>query len=69
MSKAPYISCGSTPMFKEGPISIEIDSYGNKFWYINTIYLHRVDGPAIEGIGGQHSWWLNGVRVTQEEVL
>ena len=30
--------------------------------------LHRVDGPAIEWANGNKSWYLNGRRVSEEEV-
>jgi hypothetical protein len=39
---------------------------GNKHWYLNG-EKHRVDGPAIEYVGGVKAWFLNGERVTEEE--
>jgi hypothetical protein len=46
---------------------LEIDEYGNKWWYIfdgNTYrkILHREDGPASETNYGDKSWWLNDMR-------
>ena len=37
----------------------EIDSYGNKHWYLNGL-RHREDGPAIEYPDGTKEWYLNG---------
>ena len=42
----------------EEPV-MEIDEYGNKFWYLNDKY-HREDGPAIEYADGNKFWSLNG---------
>ena len=36
----------------------EIDSCGDKFWYLNG-KLHREDGPAIERVDGTKKWLLN----------
>lgn len=46
---------------------MEIDGYGNKFWYLND-KRHREGGPAIEYADGYKEWWLNGKKVTEEEV-
>jgi hypothetical protein len=44
-------------------------SYGDKAWYING-HLHRLDGPAIESLGGVHdSWYINGKGLTKKEFL
>ena len=29
--------------------TMEIDDYGNKYWYLNGKY-HREDGPALSGL-------------------
>jgi len=47
-------------------IKYEVDSYGNKFWYLDD-KLHRVDGPAIEYTNGGKEWYLNGEELTEEE--
>lgn len=39
---------------------LEIDRYGNKFWYINGL-LHRDDGPAIDCYSGTKEWYQNGL--------
>ena len=39
--------------------TMEVDSYGNKCWYLND-KPHRVDGPAIEYANGNKFWYLNG---------
>ncbi len=38
---------------------LEIDKFGNKYWYKNDL-LHRKDGPAIEYADGEKYWWING---------
>ncbi len=43
---------------KEEPV-MEVDLYGNKFWYLND-KLHREDGPAIEYANGTKCWYLDG---------
>jgi hypothetical protein len=40
---------------------LEIDSSGDKVWYLNDQY-HREDGPAIERIRGTKMWYINGER-------
>jgi hypothetical protein len=40
---------------------LEIDSYGNKWYYKDDEY-HREDGPAIECSNGYKSWYINGKR-------
>ena len=32
---------------------------GDKEWYLNG-YLHREDGPAVDGANGPKEWYLNG---------
>ena len=46
-------------MIRKNPYYTEIDSEGNKFWYLND-KLHRVDGPAIECSNGDKHWYFNG---------
>jgi hypothetical protein len=38
---------------------IIIDRFGNKFWKLNGKY-HRLDGPAIEYVGGHKEWRIDG---------
>ena len=49
---------------------IEIDKYGNKYYYKDkamTIH-HRLDGPAYESADGTKSWWVvNGKRHRLDE--
>jgi hypothetical protein len=42
---------------------IEIDSYGDKFYYKDPekTIRHRTDGPATEFINGYKAWYVNGV--------
>ena len=49
------------------PDGLNIDSQGNKMWYLNGV-LHRTDGPAVEWINGYRSWWLHGKRVIKSQV-
>jgi hypothetical protein len=39
---------------------------GDKFWYING-KRHREDGPAVEISNGTKMWYLDDVRLTEEE--
>jgi hypothetical protein len=39
---------------------LEIDEYGNKFYYLND-QLHREDGPAAECVNGDKVWWQHGL--------
>ena len=48
---------------------IKIDEKGNKHYYSDrdmTIY-HREDGPAIEYVNGEKSWYLNSEYITEDE--
>lgn len=38
---------------------IEIDSNGTK-WYYNNHILSRLDGPAVEYMNGEYSWYKEG---------
>ena len=39
---------------------------GNKEWRKHD-KLHREDGPAVETVDGYKSYWLEGIRYTEEE--
>jgi hypothetical protein len=39
--------------------SVEIDMYGNKYWYRDGVQ-HRDDGPAIEFANGSKVWRIHG---------
>jgi len=39
--------------------SIEIDMYGDKYWYRDGV-MHRDDGPAIEFANGSKVWRVHG---------
>ena len=41
---------------------------GDKYWYKND-KLHRADGPAIELADGDKYWYLNGVEVSEADVM
>ena len=43
-----------------GVINVDIDSNGNKRWYLDG-KLHREDGPAVEFALGEKQWWINGL--------
>ena len=47
-----------------GPAIIWKD--GSKFYYIED-RLHRLDGPAVTFVGGNHEYWINGERFGKEE--
>ena len=38
---------------------LQIDEYGNKWWYLND-KLHNFNGPAVELSNGDKEWYLNG---------
>jgi len=38
----------------------EIDKFGTKYWYKEDGSLHRDDGPAIEYLNGDMSWYKHG---------
>jgi hypothetical protein len=40
---------------------MEVDEYGNKFWFLNGKF-HREDGPAVERVNGTKAWYLHGVE-------
>ena len=37
----------------------KINKYGTKSWYKKG-FMHRTDGPAIEGINGYKAWYKEG---------
>jgi len=40
---------------------------GSQLWYKHG-RLHREGGlPAVEWVDGEKEWWLNGVRLTEQE--
>ena len=41
---------------------IEVDSYGNRFYYSSNGEFHRIDGPAIKQANGTKGWFQNGQR-------
>ena len=43
-------------------VTLTIDRAGNKFYHNAYGDPHRVDGPAIEFINGNRSWYLAGKR-------
>ncbi len=50
---------------ENGPAKIY--PHGSKFWYINN-KLHRTDGPAIEFWNGEVEYWIDGKRVSKEDL-
>jgi hypothetical protein len=41
---------------------------GAKFWYLYN-KPHREDGPAFEWADGRKQWFLNGIEVTEADVM
>jgi len=37
-------------------------------WWVSG-QPHRADGPAVEWADGDKAWYLNGMEVTEEEVI
>ena len=44
---------------RRGP---QVDEHGNKYWRNSEGYIHREDGPAIEGANGSKFWFIDGKR-------
>ena len=44
-------------------------SEGTKIWSLKNGKCHREDGPAIEFTNGYAVWYLNGIQLTEEELL
>ena len=44
---------------------VTVTKFG-KHWYINN-RLHREDGPAVEYSNGIKYWYLNGVKLTEQQ--
>jgi hypothetical protein len=40
---------------------LEVDRYGNKWWYLNGDF-HNEDGPALIYDNGSKHWYLHGER-------
>jgi hypothetical protein len=51
-------------MFDDGPLTLP----DRTIWFKNGS-IHRTDGPAIECTDGRHLWCLNGIEVTEKEVI
>lgn len=45
---------------------VKVSDNGSKLWFLNG-KRHREDGPAIEWFDGTQEWYLNGVKLTEEE--
>ena len=45
-----------------------IDENGYKYWYLND-KLHRTDGPAVENSIGDKRWYINGIKLSEEDYL
>jgi len=39
-----------------------------KRWYLNGKY-HRTDGPAVEFKDGDKRWFINGVKLSENDYL
>lgn len=63
---------GTKEWFRNGQFHCEdgpaIEWRGSKFWYKNG-ERHREDGPAIERADGTKEYWIDGKRLTKEEVV
>jgi hypothetical protein len=44
-----------------------ITTTGIKVWKLPNGQLHRQDGPAVEYNNGSKSWWLNGIKYTEQK--
>lgn len=64
---------GAKEWYKDGKLHREDGpaiewANGTKVWYKNH-RVHREDGPAVESANGDKYWYLNGIKVTEEEVM
>ena len=41
--------------------TVNVYDNGDRLWYLKG-YLHREEGPALEGSDGTMEWYLNGQR-------
>lgn len=39
---------------------------GARHWFLNE-KRHRIDGPAIEWHDGTKEWWINNIKVSEEQ--
>ena len=46
---------------------IKLNEAGKKVYINKDDLLHREDGPAIEFAFGGKEWYINGIRLTEEE--
>lgn len=53
-------------MSKSEKYTVIVYPYGTICWYQNEV-LHRLDGPACEYKDGSKRWYIEGVRLTEEE--
>jgi hypothetical protein len=51
-------------MSEDGPITLQ----DRTVWFKNGS-IHRTDGPAIECKDGRHLWCLNGIEVSEKDVI
>lgn len=51
-------------MFDDGPLTLP----DRTIWFKNGS-IHRTDGPAIDCKDGRHLWCLNGIEVTENDVI
>ena len=49
--------------------TVKVYPSGTKEWFNEKGQLHRLDGPAVEWADGIKSWYLNGVEVTEDQVM
>ena len=38
---------------------LQIDQFGNKWWFNENRQLHRENGPAVEHSDGNKFWYIN----------
>ena len=40
-------------------VNLNITEAGSKWWYKGR--LHRINGPALEGVAGHRAWYRHGI--------
>ena len=57
----PEININNSANFPSFSGTVKVIKEGDIYWKKEN-KLHRLDGPAIEHVNGNHQWYLNGKR-------
>ena len=45
---------------------VKVNDDGTREWFQND-ERHRLNGPAFEGVDGYKAWYIDGIKLTEEE--